>query len=59
MAKKEVGADDCYNFFLFKELHSEGSRTDSLENGALHLTGRDLAPHIFLSAVPNISFNLL
>lgn len=59
MAKNEVRSGDCYNFFVFKELHTEGSCTDSLENGELHLTGSDLAQYIFLSVVPNISFNLL
>lgn len=59
MAKKEVGAGECYNFFVFKELHCEGSHTGSLQNGALHFTGSDLAQYIFLSVVPNISLNLL
>lgn len=59
MAKNETRAGDCYNFFVFKELHSEGSWADSLENGALHLTGSNLTQDIFLSVVPNISFNLL
>jgi len=43
MAKNEVRASDFYNFFVFKELHSKGSFTDSFENGALHLTRRELA----------------
>lgn len=59
MPKNKLRAGDCYNFFVFKELHSEGSRTNSLENGALHLTGGNLTQYIFLSIVPNISFNLL
>lgn len=43
MAKNKVRPSDFYNFFVFKELRSEGSCTDSLENEALHLTRRDLA----------------
>lgn len=34
MAKNEARASDFYNCFVFKELHSEGSFTDSSKNAS-------------------------